>query len=43
MAAHRPALVQQARERAYRICVRTFRIEADTVVALVLFYNKDKL
>lgn len=43
MAAHRPALVEQARERAYRICVRTFRIEADTVVALVLFYNKDKL
>ena len=40
MAAHRPALVQQARERLYRICVRTFRIEADTVVALVLFYNK---
>ena len=43
MAGHRPALVQQARERAYRICVRTFRIEADTVVALVLFYNKAKL
>ena len=43
MAAHRPALVQQARDRLYRICVRTFRIEADTVVALVLFYNKQKL
>jgi len=43
MAAHRPALVQQARERLYRICVRTFRIEADTIVALVLFYNKQKL
>ena len=43
MAAHQPALVQQARERLQRICVRTFRIEADTVVALVLFYNKQKL
>ncbi len=43
MAAHRPALVQQARERLYRICVRTFRIEADAIVALVLFYNKQKL
>ena len=43
MAIHRPAIVQQARERLYRICVRTFRIEADAVVALVLFYNKQKL
>ena len=43
MAAHRPALVQQARERLYRICVRTFRIEADAIVALILFYNKQKL
>ena len=43
MAALRPGLVQQARDRLYRICVRTFRIEADTTVALVLFYNKQKL
>lgn len=43
MAAHRPALIQQAREKLYRVCVRTFRIEADTIVALVLFYNKQKL
>jgi len=43
MAVHQPALVQQARERLYHVCVRTFRIEADTVVALVLFYNKQKL
>ena len=43
MAAHQPDLVQQARDRLHRICVRTFRIEADTVVALVLFYNKQKL
>ena len=43
MAVHQPTLVQQARERLYRVCVRTFRIEADTVVALVLFYNKQKL
>jgi hypothetical protein len=43
MAAHRPELIQQARERLYRVCVRTFRIEADAIVALVLFYNKQKL
>ena len=43
MAAHRPALVQQAREKLYHVCIRTFRIEADVVVALVLFYNKQEL
>ena len=43
MAAHRPAIVQQARDRLYRVCVRTFRIEADAVVAVALFYNKQKL
>ena len=43
MAAHRPAIVQQARDRLYRVCVRTFRIEADVVVAVALFYNKQKL
>jgi hypothetical protein len=43
MAAHRPTIVQQARDRLYRVCVRTFRIEADAIVALVLFYNKQKL
>jgi hypothetical protein len=43
MAAHRPAIVQQARDRLYRVCVRTFGIEADAIVALVLFYNKQKL
>ena len=43
MAAHRPVIVQHARDRLYRVCVRTFRIEADAVVALVLFYNKQKL
>lgn len=43
MTAHQPALVQQARDRLYRVCVRTFRIEADAVVAVVLFYNKQKL
>jgi len=34
MAAHRPILVQQAREKLYHVCIRTFRIEADVVVAL---------
>jgi hypothetical protein len=43
MAAYRPTLIQQARDREYHICVRTFRIEGDSVVALVLFYNKEKL
>ena len=43
MAAHQPALVQQARDRLYRVSVRTFRSEGDAVVALVLFYNKAKL
>jgi len=43
MATYRPALVQQARERAHHICVRTFRIESNAVVTLVLFYNKQKL
>jgi len=43
MAAHRPILVQQAREKLYHVCIRTFRIEADVVVAMVLFYNKQKL
>jgi hypothetical protein len=43
MAVHRPMLIQQAREKLYRVCVRTFRIEANTTVALVLFYNKQKL
>jgi hypothetical protein len=43
MGAHRSQLVQRARDRLYRICVRSFRVEAETVVALVLFYNKQKL
>jgi hypothetical protein len=43
MAAHRPAIVQQARDRLCRVCVRTFRAEADAIVAAVLFYNKQKL
>ena len=43
MATYQPDLVQQARERLLRVCVRTFRVDAGTVVALVLFYNKQKL
>jgi len=43
MGAHQPDLVLQARNRMHRVCVRTFRIEDDAVVALVLFYNKAKL
>jgi hypothetical protein len=40
MAAHQPTLVQQARARLLRVCVRTFRIDPDTVAAIVLFYKK---
>jgi len=43
MTAYQPDLVQQARKRLHRVCVRTFRIEANAVAALVLFYNKEKL
>ncbi len=43
MAGHRPAIVRDARDRLYRVCVRTFPIEAEAVVVLVLFYNKQKL
>lgn len=43
MSALKPELVQQARSGAYKICVRTFSIETSDVVAIFLFYNKDKL
>ncbi|HOX58841.1 MAG TPA: hypothetical protein P5205_17350 [Candidatus Paceibacterota bacterium] len=43
MATFQPDLVLQARNRRHRVCVRTFRIEADVVAALVLFYDKEKL
>ncbi len=43
MANFQPELVQQARNRFYRVCVRTFRIEGDATVAVVLFYDKQKL
>jgi hypothetical protein len=43
MSTRQSQLVQQARDGVHRICVRTFRIEDDSVVAMVLFYNKQKL
>jgi hypothetical protein len=43
MASHQPDLVQQARQRLLRVCIRTFDIEPGTVAALALFYNKQKL
>jgi hypothetical protein len=43
MTSHQPELVQQARKRLHRVCVRTFRTEPDGVAILVLFYNKEKL
>lgn len=36
-------LVREARSGKYRICIRSFPIENDDVVALLLFYNKEKL
>ena len=43
MSTRRPELIRAARDRLYRVCVRTFRVEADAVVAVVLFYNKARL
>ena len=43
MSSLKPELVQQAREGAYRVCVRTFSIETNDLVGLFLFYNKQKL
>jgi hypothetical protein len=43
MSALKPDLVEKARAGAYRICVRTFSIENNDVVALFLFYNKQKI
>jgi hypothetical protein len=39
----KPELVQQARAGAFRVCIRTFPIETGDVVALILFYNKEKI
>jgi hypothetical protein len=43
MSSLKPELVQQARDGAYHICVRTFTVEPNNVVAVFLFYNKQKL
>jgi hypothetical protein len=43
MSAIRPELTQQARDGAYRICVRTFDTETGQKVAAFLFYNKEKI
>ncbi len=43
MDALRPELLQRARQGAYRICVRSFRIENGDKVSVFLFYNKEKL
>jgi hypothetical protein len=42
MSALRPQLTQQARDGGYRICVRTFEIEAGQQVAVFLFYKKQE-
>jgi chemotaxis protein histidine kinase CheA len=38
-----PTVVARAQKKLSRTCVRTFNLERDTVVALVLFYNNQKL
>jgi hypothetical protein len=43
MSALRPQLIQQARDGAYRICVRTFETETGQQVAAFLLYNKEKI
>jgi hypothetical protein len=43
MEARRPELVQRAKARLCRVCVRTFRIEGDAIMALILFYDKQRL
>src|SRR5262245_50958661 len=39
----KPEVVKQAREGTYRACIRTFTTGAKEVVALFLFYNKNKI
>jgi hypothetical protein len=41
MSSLRPELVESAKAGAYRTCVRTFRTEAEDLVAVFLFYNKE--
>jgi hypothetical protein len=43
MSSLKPDLVQKAKEAAYRTCVRTFKTEAGDVVAVFLFYDKQRL
>jgi hypothetical protein len=43
MASLKPQVVQLAREGAYSACVRTFTTGAKEVVALFLFYNRQKM
>jgi GYF domain 2 len=42
MSALKPEITQQARDGSYRICVRTFEIEAGQQVAVFLFYKKQE-
>lgn len=43
MAARQPVLLELAKQKLYHLCVRSFRIEADQIVVVILFYNKQKL
>jgi len=43
MSSVQPQLVEQARQGLFKVCVRTFPIENDQLVCLLLFYDKAKL
>ena len=43
MSALKPEIVKRAHEGHYRICVRTFNVQPEEVVAAFLFYDKQKL
>lgn len=43
MAVREPSVVARAQQKLSRTFVRTFNLETDTVVAVVLFYNNQKL
>ena len=38
----KPHMVKEAREGAYRVCVRTFTLETGDIATMLLFYSKDK-
>ena len=43
MSSRQPVLLELAKQKLYHLCIRIFRIEGDHIVALILFYNKQKI